>query len=43
MIYYPGYVPDEGPLDAKILIVGEAPGESEDDAKRPFVRISGEV
>ena len=43
MIYYPTFVPDEGPLDAKILIVGEAPGEQEVESKRPFVGHSGEI
>jgi DNA polymerase len=35
-------VPGEGPPDAQIVIVGEAPGESEDRAGKPFVGRSGE-
>ena len=31
----------EGPPDAKIMIVGEAPGEEEDKAGRPFVGYAG--
>ncbi len=31
----------EGPADAKIVIVGEAPGVEEDNQKRPFVGESG--
>ena len=34
-------VPGEGPLDAELLLVGEAPGASEDAAGRPFVGASG--
>lgn len=37
------YVPDEGPLDAKILFVGESPGESEEQQKQPFVGQSGQL
>ena len=37
------YVPDEGPLDAKILFIGEAPGETEEREKRPFVGDSGQL
>lgn len=33
----------EGPKDAKIMIVGEAPGESEDRRGRPFVGQSGQL
>jgi DNA polymerase len=35
-------VPGEGPPDAQIVIVGEAPGESEDNSGKPFVGKSGE-
>ena len=31
----------EGPADAKIMIVGEAPGEEEDRVGRPFVGYAG--
>lgn len=34
-------VPGEGPLDAELLWVGEAPGAAEDAAGRPFVGASG--
>ena len=33
----------EGPLDAKILICGEAPGEEEDKQGRPFVGYAGHI
>jgi DNA polymerase len=33
----------EGPLDAKIMFVGEQPGDQEDLAGRPFVGPAGEV
>lgn len=41
--YFPKYVPDDGPLDAKILFVGEAPGETEHDEGKPFVGESGQI
>lgn len=34
-------VPNEGPKDARIYLVGEAPGADEVDARRPFVGVSG--
>lgn len=34
-------VPDEGSLDAKLVLVGEAPGKWEDARRRPFVGPSG--
>ena len=34
-------VPGEGPPDAKVLVLGEAPGQMEDEAGRPFVGPSG--
>src|SRR5213080_5435777 len=30
-------VPGEGPIDAKIMFVGEGPGQNEDEQGRPFV------
>ena len=33
----------EGPPDAKLMIVGEAPGEDEDNQGRPFVGRSGQL
>src|SRR5262245_3657493 len=37
------YVPDEGPEDSKIVFVGEAPGESEEIDKRPFIGAAGNL
>lgn len=37
------YVPDEGPEDAKILFVGEAPGAEEEKEGRPFIGESGNI
>lgn len=34
-------VPGEGPLDAEILFIGEAPGANEDKQGRPFVGAAG--
>ncbi|MGD2072778.1 MAG: uracil-DNA glycosylase [Candidatus Thorarchaeota archaeon] len=34
-------VPGEGPVDAKVIFVGEAPGAKEDELGRPFVGRSG--
>jgi len=34
-------VPGEGPLDAEIMLVGEAPGFNEDKQGRPFVGAAG--
>jgi DNA polymerase len=34
-------VPGEGPVDAKVMLVGEAPGAKEDELGRPFVGRSG--
>lgn len=36
------YVPSAGPASARILIVGEAPGHDEVQARRPFVGASGQ-
>lgn len=36
------FVPSEGPDDAKIMFVGEAPGEEEEDRKRPFIGRAGQ-
>jgi uracil-DNA glycosylase len=35
-------VPGEGPLDAEVLLIGEAPGANEDKQGRPFVGQSGQ-
>jgi DNA polymerase len=34
-------VPGEGPLDAEIMLIGEAPGANEDQQGRPFVGAAG--
>lgn len=36
-------VPGEGPLNAEVMIVGEAPGEKEDIEGRPFVGPAGQL
>ncbi|MGC8606040.1 MAG: type-4 uracil-DNA glycosylase [Vulcanisaeta sp.] len=36
-------VPGEGPLNARIMIIGEAPGEKEDEEGRPFVGAAGQL
>jgi len=36
-------VPGEGPLNAKIMLIGEAPGETEDEEGRPFVGAAGQL
>ena len=36
-------VPGEGPSDAKIMFVGEGPGQNEDDQGRPFVGAAGKL
>ena len=36
-------VPGEGPLDAQLVVVGEAPGADEDASGRPFVGASGQL
>ncbi|MEB3756751.1 MAG: uracil-DNA glycosylase [Desulfurococcales archaeon] len=36
-------VPGEGPLDAKVMFIGEAPGRNEDLQGRPFVGRAGEL
>lgn len=38
-IYVPGY----GPSSAKLMIVGEAPGEEEEKHRKPFVGPSGQI
>jgi len=35
-------VPGEGPKDAKIMLIGQGPGEKEDETGRPFVGRAGE-
>jgi DNA polymerase len=36
-------VPGEGPLDAKLVVVGEGPGATEDETGRPFVGRAGDL
>ncbi len=36
-------VPGEGPVDAKIVFVGEGPGQSEDEQGKPFVGAAGKL
>src|SRR6266487_3863251 len=36
-------VPGEGPMDAKIMFVGEGPGLNEDEQGRPFVGAAGKL
>jgi uracil-DNA glycosylase len=36
------YVPDEGPFEAPIVFIGEAPGTTEREERRPFVGASGQ-
>lgn len=35
------FVPGEGPLDAKVMFIGQAPGQNEDVQLRPFIGTSG--
>ena len=36
-------VPGEGPIDSKILFVGEGPGQNEDEQGKPFVGAAGKL
>ncbi len=36
-------VPGEGPKDAKVMLIGEAPGATEDELGRPFVGAAGRL
>ncbi|MGH7531570.1 MAG: uracil-DNA glycosylase [Gemmatimonadales bacterium] len=36
-------VPGEGPADARLVVVGEGPGRTEDETGRPFVGRAGEL
>jgi uracil-DNA glycosylase len=35
------FVPGDGPLDAKVMFIGQAPGANEDIQKKPFIGTSG--
>lgn len=37
------FVPGDGPLDARVMLIGQAPGANEDILKKPFVGRSGRV
>ncbi len=41
--YRKNVVPGEGPLNAEIMFIGEAPGASEDEQGRPFVGAAGKL
>lgn len=36
-------VPGEGPLDADVVLLGQAPGRNEDIQRRPFIGVSGRL
>ncbi len=36
-------VPGEGPLNASVMLVGQAPGKNEDESLRPFIGRSGKL
>ncbi len=35
------FVPGDGPLDAKVMFIGQAPGRNEDLERKPFIGTSG--
>src|SRR5688572_6422650 len=37
------FVPDDGPLDSPIWIIGESPGSTEEVEKKPFVGEAGQL
>lgn len=37
------FVPGEGPIDANVVFVGQAPGKNEDKERRPFIGRSGKL
>ncbi|MCP4216604.1 MAG: uracil-DNA glycosylase [bacterium] len=37
------YVPGEGPIDPKIMFIGEGPGETEDSFGKPFIGKAGQL
>lgn len=41
--YESRYVPGEGPDDARVMLIGEGPGEEENRLGRPFIGKSGEL
>jgi DNA polymerase len=42
-MYQPRYVPGTGPFGARLAIVGEAPGATEDSSGKPFEGAAGEL
>jgi DNA polymerase len=36
------FVPGDGPLNAHVMFIGQAPGRNEDVQKKPFVGVSGQ-
>lgn len=37
------FVPGEGPLNAKVMLLGQAPGRFEDEQRRPFIGMAGKL
>ena len=37
------FVPGDGPVNARIMVIGQAPGRNEDEQKKPFVGASGKL
>ncbi|MGC8571662.1 MAG: uracil-DNA glycosylase family protein [Candidatus Micrarchaeia archaeon] len=37
------FVPGEGPLNAEIMLLGQAPGKNEDENRRPFIGMAGKL
>jgi uracil-DNA glycosylase len=37
------FVPGDGPTDAKIMIIGQAPGRNEDEQRKPFIGSAGKL
>ncbi len=37
------FVPGEGPLNAEIMLLGQAPGKNEDEHRRPFIGMAGKL
>ncbi len=37
------FVPGDGPVDAEVMIIGQAPGAKEDQTGKPFVGVSGRL
>lgn len=40
---YNTFVPDDGPLDSPLWLIGESPGTTEEEARKPFVGDSGQL